>query len=152
MTIKTNCIFCGREFSMSDSQQDFYKAKGYELPKKCNNCKGMKQDNRYEIDTSKLGYKTSSFFSNSKVFGVPTEVYCGGFVVPQKTYVIRVCSNGITNFLQFDEDDRTFHRVDSEDEATRYLFSSEMQELCNNLNKKYKNATYDIFPEPNIYL
>lgn len=38
------CIDCGKEFTITPAEQKFYIKKGYELPKRCNECRNHKRD------------------------------------------------------------------------------------------------------------
>ena len=38
------CIDCGNEFIITPAEQKFYIKKGYELPKRCNDCRNHKRD------------------------------------------------------------------------------------------------------------
>lgn len=40
--IDITCISCGEVFTMSPAEQKFYKAHGYELPKRCSKCRAEK--------------------------------------------------------------------------------------------------------------
>lgn len=37
--IKRNCLDCGKEYSITVSEQDFYESKGLALPKRCAECR-----------------------------------------------------------------------------------------------------------------
>lgn len=37
--IKRNCISCGKEYSVTISEQNFYESKGLALPKRCAECR-----------------------------------------------------------------------------------------------------------------
>lgn len=41
--IVTKCIDCGQEFRITPSEQKFYAARGYTLPKRCEVCRQAKQ-------------------------------------------------------------------------------------------------------------
>ena len=41
---KQICIDCGNEFIITPAEQKFYIKKGYELPKRCNECRNHKRD------------------------------------------------------------------------------------------------------------
>ena len=64
------CNQCGEEFYFSKKEQRFYDMKGYVLPKRCPECR------KYAYNEN-LGYKTSSFFHNSQILGMPANVSGG---------------------------------------------------------------------------
>ena len=37
--IKRNCVDCGKEYSVTISEQNFYESKGLALPKRCAECR-----------------------------------------------------------------------------------------------------------------
>jgi hypothetical protein len=41
--LKLKCKVCGSEFLFTDGEQKFYSQKGYNVPKKCPNCRGGKK-------------------------------------------------------------------------------------------------------------
>lgn len=40
------CVDCGRAFEVSAEEQAWYKEKGFELPKRCNDCRKERRKNR----------------------------------------------------------------------------------------------------------
>lgn len=79
MDIKLNCIICGKNFTFTEGEQSFYLDKRLSPPKRCKKCRG----NIKELEKT---IKTSSFFENAQVFGMPESVE-GGLYYEQKYYV-----------------------------------------------------------------
>ena len=42
------CADCGRDFSFSERDQEFYREKGFEPPKRCKDCRDAKKAQRGE--------------------------------------------------------------------------------------------------------
>ena len=40
--MKRNCVDCGKEFTLTEGEIKFYKSKGFELPKRCKECRDKK--------------------------------------------------------------------------------------------------------------
>ena len=50
---KQKCVSCGRQFTLTDSEIDFYNNKNFDLPKRCEECR----EKRNEIEKrSKKNY------------------------------------------------------------------------------------------------
>ena len=45
-TITLECIDCKNEFTISAGEQEFYKQKGFDLPKRCKECRLKKKQQR----------------------------------------------------------------------------------------------------------
>ncbi len=39
------CVYCAREFSFTETEQQYFSEKGYEEPKRCPTCRGRKKEN-----------------------------------------------------------------------------------------------------------
>jgi hypothetical protein len=44
------CIDCGNNFSLSAEEQEFFKEKGYEQPKRCKACRQARKAERQQQD------------------------------------------------------------------------------------------------------
>ncbi len=44
------CADCGRDFSFSERDQEFYREKGFEPPKRCKDCRDAKKAQRGDAD------------------------------------------------------------------------------------------------------
>ena len=44
--IKANCVDCPNEFAITVGEQNFFKNKGFELPKRCKPCRDKKRKAR----------------------------------------------------------------------------------------------------------
>lgn len=44
--IDTTCSDCGRPFYITDKEQEFYKSKNFEMPKRCFNCRRKRKAER----------------------------------------------------------------------------------------------------------
>lgn len=40
--IKSYCVDCGKTFTLTNSQYDFYKKRGLDVPKRCDTCRKIK--------------------------------------------------------------------------------------------------------------
>ena len=72
------CADCGREFTFTAEDQEFYSAKGYSAPKRCPECRKNRRNNNrrqkrmYDAVCSKCGAQTQVPFKP-----IPgKEVYC----------------------------------------------------------------------------
>ncbi len=52
-TITITCIECSKEFDFSAGEQEFFKGKGYDYPKRCKDCR-LKKSQRYAEYNSQL--------------------------------------------------------------------------------------------------
>ena len=50
-----NCRQCGEDFVFSESEQEFYKEKGFDLPRRCKKCRSTGQTNFEHLSCSKCG-------------------------------------------------------------------------------------------------
>jgi hypothetical protein len=53
--IVLNCRQCGEDFVFSESEQEFYKEKGFELPRRCKKCRSIEQTRINHPSCSKCG-------------------------------------------------------------------------------------------------
>jgi hypothetical protein len=53
--IVLNCRQCGEDFVFSESEQEFYKEKGFELPRRCKKCRSTEQTRINHPSCSKCG-------------------------------------------------------------------------------------------------
>ena len=54
--IKLTCQDCGEEFIFSERDQQFYKEKGFETPKRCRYCRQKKKERRENYGNYKKIY------------------------------------------------------------------------------------------------
>lgn len=77
--IKQRCVECGRTFEMTNNQCDFYREKGYDLPKRCKDCRNAKNRTTYNsysnYHTTTSG-TSSGNASNSGSFCFITTAVC----------------------------------------------------------------------------
>lgn len=45
--IRQNCVDCGQQFEITNSQYDFYASKGFDIPKRCKSCRDAKKNRSY---------------------------------------------------------------------------------------------------------
>ena len=43
MVIKQKCLECNKFFDINDAEQNWYKTKGFVLPKRCKSCRAIKR-------------------------------------------------------------------------------------------------------------
>lgn len=49
MTDKTlTCVECGKEFTFTAGEQEFFASKGFQEPKKCKECRDASKRSRYD--------------------------------------------------------------------------------------------------------
>lgn len=46
MTQTLNCQDCNNSFEFTDSEQSFYEQKGFQIPKRCKDCRAKKKASR----------------------------------------------------------------------------------------------------------
>lgn len=89
------CTQCGKEFDFSESEQKFYNENGYVDPKRCKEC-------RKYYDGNKQGIKTSTFYQNSRLYGVKEDV--AGGLYKETVYMVRLELNNnvvyVKNYLE----------------------------------------------------
>lgn len=42
--MKQKCLECGNEFEINEQEQEWYKDKGYTLPKRCKSCRHLRRE------------------------------------------------------------------------------------------------------------
>jgi hypothetical protein len=52
------CVDCGKKFEITNSQYDFYKSKGFDVPKRCEVCRAAKKKRSYKA--SNMSFESSS--------------------------------------------------------------------------------------------
>lgn len=62
---KKTCIQCGKEFEISDSEQEFFKSKNLQMPKRCKECRNANKKNRR--NARKAGVKNNNIYNTHKV-------------------------------------------------------------------------------------
>lgn len=50
--ISKNCVDCGNQFEITNSQYDFYTSKGFDIPKRCESCRDAKKNHSYRKNES----------------------------------------------------------------------------------------------------
>lgn len=50
-----NCRQCGKDFVFSESEQEFYREKGFDLPRRCKKCRSTEQNHLNHLNCSKCG-------------------------------------------------------------------------------------------------
>ena len=61
-----NCRQCGRDFLFTKAEQEFYKEKGFERPRRCKECRSTEQTHSNHLSCSKCGIELKE----------DTSVYC----------------------------------------------------------------------------
>lgn len=65
--VQQKCVDCGRIFKITNNQYDFYKSKGFDIPKRCKSCRDAKKNRSYSsVDIFKPQTKKSTSSSGSK--------------------------------------------------------------------------------------
>lgn len=52
--IKKTCKQCGRDFTLTDSEVNFYKSKGLDIPKRCSECRKKNKNNNNNINKDNI--------------------------------------------------------------------------------------------------
>lgn len=66
--IRQNCVDCGQQFEITNSQYDFYASKGFDIPKRCKSCRDAKKNRSYgssDGDSSQTTRHTSTSSGSS---------------------------------------------------------------------------------------
>lgn len=65
-----NCVECGKAFSLTDSEIDFYKSKNLNLPKRCKSCRDKKKtvNGEYRSYTANAPLKNRDIFISAILF------------------------------------------------------------------------------------
>ena len=48
--IKRTCKQCGKDFTLTDSEVNFYKSKDLDIPKRCSECRKKNKDNNNNVN------------------------------------------------------------------------------------------------------
>lgn len=65
--VQQKCVDCGRIFKITNNQYDFYKSKGFDIPKRCKSCRDAKKNRSYSsVGIFKPQTKKSTSSSGSK--------------------------------------------------------------------------------------
>lgn len=141
------CEDCGSAFEFSEREQQFYKSKGYDLPKRCKSCRDQRKNSkRYEIDLPGLGYKVSSFSKNAQIFGLPVDVH-GSSIVHK--YIICAKNSNEVKYIYLNEQSGIYKFVDTEEEASSHQWSDSIKEINERFQQKYPNYTFILKPQSN---
>lgn len=144
MSVYITCINCGEKFEFTDAEQRFYKSKNFEIPKRCKACRKSK---RVEEDIEcvfKLGYKKNSFLDNANIYGMGVSV--AGGTSTEYRYLIKLQLQDEVYYINFDEETKKMHRTKNIEEATAYIWSGELQDIREALEKKYPEAKVILYP------
>jgi hypothetical protein len=63
--IRQNCVDCGKTFELTNNQYDFYKERGFDIPKRCDICRKKKSSRRTNSNSSLDGSTGSSYSGGS---------------------------------------------------------------------------------------
>lgn len=88
--IVIECRTCGEEFIFSSSEQNFYKNKGFDFPKRCKKCR----DNDISRE---LNYKKSTIIDHWSIFGLGAGVE-GGLDI-EHLYLVKCIQQGEIEYL-----------------------------------------------------
>ena len=88
------CCECNKEFEFTDGEIKFYKRKGFEVPKRCKECR------KYSSGNS-IGMKKNTFFSNAQLHGMPMNV--GGGLSIVHAYIIEKVEDNQKKYLIVDK-------------------------------------------------
>lgn len=144
MSIFITCVNCGEKFEFTDSEQSFYKSKNFDMPKRCKSCRKSKKVEEDIEGVFKLGYKKNSFLDNANIYGIGVSV-AGGTSTEYK-YVIKLQLQDEVYYINFDEETKKMHRTKNIEEATAYIWSGELQDIREALEKKYPEAKVILYP------
>ncbi len=76
--ITLTCMDCGKEFAFTESEQDFYREKGFEHePKRCGDCRKKRKDSKRGTSRGRGGHQRSerqSFEVVCSACGISTNV------------------------------------------------------------------------------
>ena len=54
-SLKLKCVDCNEEFEYTDGEQEFYIQKGFNVPKRCTECRAKKKQRNLEIERKLKG-------------------------------------------------------------------------------------------------
>lgn len=98
-------------------------------------------DKYYDPHIKKLGYKTSSYFQNAKLYGVGINV--SGGVNIEHIYIIKVIKKGKVKYVKYHKELERYFFVDSKKMADKFIWSEAekvsdvIKNRNNNLDVKY---------------
>ena len=52
--IKRTCKQCGKDFTLTDSEVNFYKSKDLDIPKRCSECRKKNKDNNNNVNKDNI--------------------------------------------------------------------------------------------------
>lgn len=81
------CVQCGKAFSLSESEINFYKSKNLDLPKRCNSCRDKNKNGEYRSYTANVPMSNratciSAIFCVAVFVTVMSVLANGGFTLP----------------------------------------------------------------------
>lgn len=79
--IKRICKQCGKEFNLTDSEIQFYKSKGLELPKRCSECRKKNNNSSTKEANSNIGKNEYKSKHNKNKKNIFTSVIAGLLVI-----------------------------------------------------------------------
>ena len=144
MSIYITCINCGEKFEFTDSEQQFYKSKNFEIPKRCKACRKAKSLEEDIESVFKLGYKKNSFLDNANIYGMGVSV--AGGTSTEYRYVIKLQLQDEVFYINFNEENKKMYRTKNIEKATAYIWSGELQDIQATLEKKYPEAKVILYP------
>ena len=101
--IKRTCKQCGKSFTLTDSEIQFFKSKGLELPKRCSECRKNNRNNSNEnsTETNKVNNSNRNNKNNNKKKNIFTCIIAALLVVVAlfvgKVFNIDISSLGPNN-------------------------------------------------------
>lgn len=128
--MEIECIECGEKFILTDGEIIFYYKKGYQYPKRCKKCINS---NLFKD----LSFKRNSFFDNAQIFGVPTDVAGGLYVIHE--FIIVCCIDNKNKYVVVENrnNKEIIKLINNEFSATR--MAKDKAEKIKKLIEKSKN-------------
>ena len=109
------CQDCGEEFKFSVKEQDFYKKKGFDYPKRCKSCRernnlGLPRENRF----------TSAFWDKTQTYGILADVKGGLYT--EYGYIVKFKENNKVLYIRLEtiKGKSTLKSVPDMKSATRF--------------------------------
>ena len=132
------CVDCGIYFEFSDSEKAFFEKRGLALPKRCKECrKRNKEEGPY--------VKTSSFFENAQVYGMPIDV-AGGLYI-EYYYCIKLKIEEQIRYVKLSFVDGIKKIVLVNDSAiASYMRYDEAKKISDNLSKDKRITNIELIP------
>lgn len=144
MDIYITCRNCGEKFVFADSEQAFYKSKNLTPPRRCKVCRNLKKTDENVGDILKLGYKKSSYLDNAQLYGPGVSV--AGGLSTEYRYIIKVQLQGEIFYVNFDKENGKICKVKNIENAKTYVWSSDLKEIQEFLQKKYSEGKVVLDP------